>query len=77
VTIPGSGPTANDSDYRPLCPRSYADQPENHADPTGTEGWGICRTCGETVNTRGKYIPEHVDRYRLDDHDPGPTADGR
>jgi hypothetical protein len=42
-----------------ICPRSFARDPSQHTDPTDTVGWGVCRMCGETVNTRGKYMPEH------------------
>jgi hypothetical protein len=51
-------PTADE--VRRLCPRSFASHPENHVDPADVDGWGVCRTCGETVNTSGKQIPEHL-----------------
>ena len=42
-----------------LCHKSFAEHPEDHTDPGEHDGWGVCRGCGEVVNTRGRYVPEH------------------
>lgn len=43
-----------------ICPRSFAINPEDHVDlMADAPGWGVCRTCGETLNIQGGQIPSH------------------
>lgn len=42
-----------------LCPKSFAQVIPGTNVATVAPGWGVCRDCGETVNTRGRFIPEH------------------
>lgn len=42
-----------------LCPSSFAWVMMEHVRPAEHDGWGVCLACGETVNTRGSFIPEH------------------
>jgi hypothetical protein len=43
-----------------LCSRSFASHQTEHVDPIDVEGWGVCRGCGEVINMRGAYVPEHL-----------------
>lgn len=43
-----------------LCSKSFASNPANCTTPVpDAAGWGVCNTCGETLNITGELIPEH------------------